>query len=174
MQRTPKLLFLSTGDPTRSQMAEGYLRALANDTVIPVSAGLLPEGRNPLAVDVMQEAGIDISSQTSRNVAESLKEHFAYVITICDATKERFPIFPFTQNLLHWSVVDPAKATGPYWARKAIFRQVRDDLRTKVQSFVDETLQSGKPNMSMRRSEEDRKARAFDYRVAALPYRRAS
>jgi arsenate reductase (thioredoxin) len=138
MNRKPKILFLSTGNSTRSQMAEGFLRALAGDQFDAVSAGIEPGELNPLAVEVMKEAGIDISKQQSKNVAESLKEHFGYVITVCNMARERAPIFPFTPNLLHWSLEDPSAATGSVAEKKTIFRRVRDEIRDKVKGFVSE------------------------------------
>jgi arsenate reductase len=138
MNKKPKVLFLSTGNSTRSQMAEGFLHALAGDQFDAVSAGIEPGELNPFAVEVMKEAGIDISKQQSKNVAESLKEHFGYVITVCNMARERAPIFPFTPNLLHWSLEDPSAATGRAAEKKTIFRRVRDEIRDKVKGFVSE------------------------------------
>lgn len=111
-RKKPKVLFLSTGNATRSQMAEGFLRALRGEHFDVISAGVEPGPLNPIACAVMKERGIDISEHEPKNVAQSLKEHFAYVITVCDAAKERSPIFPFTPRLLHWSIQDPAAAQG--------------------------------------------------------------
>lgn len=138
MNRKPKILFLSTGNSNRSQMAEGFLRKLAGDKVEVVSAGIKPGEINPLAVEVMKEAGIDIARQKPKNVADSLKEHFVYVITVCDMARERAPIFPFTPNLLHWSLEEPAKAEGSVEEKKNAFARVRDSIREKVQDFYNE------------------------------------
>jgi arsenate reductase len=83
----------------------------------------------------MKEIGIDISQQQSKNVSEVLKIHFAYVITVCDMAKERCPIFPFTYQLLKWSLEDPSAAQGSDQER-AVFRRVRDDIREKVKEFL--------------------------------------
>jgi arsenate reductase len=138
MQKKPGILFLSTGNSNRSQMAEGFLRNLAGNSIDVASAGIEPGEINPLAVEVMRDAGIDISKQKSKNVAESLKEHFVYVITVCDMARERCPIFPFTPYLLHWSLEEPANAQGSTQEKKIAFARVRDDIRQKVQSFFDE------------------------------------
>lgn len=136
MEKKPKVLFLSTGNSTRSQMAEGFLRHLAGEHFVAVSAGIEPGGLNPMAVQVMKEAGIDISHQVAKDVTESLREHFGYVITVSDSAKERSPIFPTTTNLLHWSLIDPGVTRGPENDPSEVFRKVRDEIRTHVQEFV--------------------------------------
>ena len=141
MDKKPKVLFLSTGNSTRSQMAEGFLRSLAGDQFDAVSAGIEPGILNPAAVEAMSEVGIDISHQHAKNVAESLKEHFGYVITVCDGARERAPIFPFTPNLLHWSIEDPAIFEGTVEERKQVFRRVRDAIRSKMQEFLNQLAQ---------------------------------
>ncbi len=138
MDKKPKILFLSTGNATRSQMAEGFLLSMAGDQFEVMSAGIEPGDLNSLAVEAMSDAGIDISHHESKNVAESLKEHFTYVITVCDMARERAPIFPFTPNLLHWSLEDPALANGSTEDEKKVFERVRDQIRDKVQDFISE------------------------------------
>ena len=107
----PKVLFLCTGNSARSQMAEGYLRHVASDRFEAMSAGIEPKGLNPLAVESMEEIGIDISHQTSKDVASLLGQHIPYVVTVCD--KERCPTFPGAWKFLHWSLEDPAAAQVP-------------------------------------------------------------
>lgn len=136
MTHKPKVLFFSTGDATRSQMAEGFLHAFAGDKLIGVSTAVQTPDRNPLTVDVMKEVGVDISGQHSEDLAQSLKEHFACVVTVCDAARERFPVWPFTQNLFHWSLPDPTAVTGSPEERKTAFRGVRDEIRQKVTEFM--------------------------------------
>jgi len=140
MDRKPKILFFSTGDSTRSQMAEGFLRKLATDDVIPVSTAVQSPELDPLAIVVMKEVGVDISGQHARDVAESLKDHFACVVTVCDAVRERFPIWPFTRNIFHWNLADPAAATGSPEQRRQIFRSVRDQIKRNVGELVTLTL----------------------------------
>ena len=136
MNHKPKVLFFSTGDATRSQMAEGFLHAFAGDELIGVSTAVRTADRNPLTVDMMKEVGVDISSQHSEQLAESLKEHFACVVTVCDAARERFPVWPFTRNLIHWSLPDPTAATGSAEEQRTLFRRVRDDIGQKVREFT--------------------------------------
>jgi arsenate reductase (thioredoxin) len=146
VQKKPKVLFLSRGNATRGQMAEGLLRSLAADRFDATSAGIEPGTLNPMAVEAMREAGVDISRQQAKNVKELLKEHFAYVITVCDLARERAPIFPFTPNLVHWSIYDPESAHSAE-EKKIIFRRVRDEIRAKVESFLSETTKA-KPQLS--------------------------
>jgi arsenate reductase (thioredoxin) len=129
----PKVLFLCTGNSARSQMAEGYLRHVAGDDFEPLSAGVEPKGLNPLAVEAMNEIGIDISRQRSKDVREFVGQAIEYVVTVCDNAKQRCPIFPNTYKALHWSLEDPAEATGSHEEKLAIFRRVRDEIRRRIE-----------------------------------------
>ena len=129
----PKVLFLCTGNSARSQMAEGYLRQVAGGEFEPLSAGIEPKGLNPLAVEAMREIGIDISHQRSKDVREFVGQTIPYVITVCDNAKSQCPIFPHTYKSLHWSLEDPAEATGSREEKLAIFRRVRDEIRQRVE-----------------------------------------
>jgi len=123
-----KVLFLCTGNSARSQMAEGYLRHVAGDRFEAMSAGIEPKGLNPLAVEAMQEIGIDISHQQSKDVVTLLGQHVPYIVTVCDNAKERCPIFPGAWKFLHWSFLDPAAATGTHEERLSVFRRIRDEI----------------------------------------------
>jgi arsenate reductase len=131
-----KALFLCTGNSCRSQMAEGFLRAYAGDSYDAHSAGTKPSTVNPLAIQVMREAGIDISGQQSKNVSEYLGQHFPLVITVCDNAKEHCPMFPGPCIREHWPFDDPAEATGADEQRLEVFRRVRDEIATRVRNFV--------------------------------------
>jgi arsenate reductase (thioredoxin) len=128
----PKVLFLCTGNSVRSQMAEGYLRHAAADRFEATSAGIEPKGLNPLAIEAMREIGIDISRQTSKDVASLLGQHVPYVVTVCDNARERCPIFPGTWKFLHWSFEDPAAAEGTAAERLTVFRRVRDQIIANI------------------------------------------
>ena len=121
-----KVLFLCTGNSARSQMAEGYLRHAAGDRFEALSAGIAPKGLNPLAVEAMQEIGIDISRHRSKDVVDFLGQPIPYIVTVCDNARERCPIFPGTYKFLHWSFVDPAAEKGTHEEKLACFRKVRD------------------------------------------------
>jgi arsenate reductase (thioredoxin) len=127
-----KVLFLCTGNSARSQMAEGYLRHVAGDQFEALSAGIEPKGLNPLAVEAMQEIGIDISHQRSKDVVSLLGQHIPYVVTVCDNARERCPIFPRTYKFLHWSFEDPAAAQGSHEEKMAVFRRVRHEIAHRI------------------------------------------
>ncbi|HEX5423844.1 MAG TPA: arsenate reductase ArsC [Candidatus Acidoferrales bacterium] len=137
----PRVLFLSTGDATRSPVAEGFLRSLTSDRFEVASAGVEPGALNPLASEVMKEAGIDISGQQPQRIAQSLRERFGYVLAICDTARERSPIFPFTLNFRHWSIVDPNTAVCLPDRGTEVFRRVRDEIKNKVKQFIIDTAE---------------------------------
>jgi arsenate reductase len=132
-------LFLCTHNSARSQMAEGLLRHLAGDRVETMSAGTEATRVKPLAVRAMDEIGVDISGQKSKTLRRYLREDFDYVVTVCDEANEACPFFPGAKNRLHWSLEDPAQATGSEEERLAVFRRVRDELREYIeQELVNE------------------------------------
>ena len=132
-----RVLFLCTGNSARSQMAEALLRVKAGDRFEAFSAGLEPTEVHPLAVAAMAEIGVDISGQRSKSLTEYLgKEHFGYLITVCDHAAANCPMFPGVANRLHWSLVDPAAAEGGGDERMAVFRRVRDRLAALIDEFV--------------------------------------
>jgi protein-tyrosine-phosphatase len=136
MQKTFKVLFLSRGTASRGLMAEGFLRALAGDRYQPSSAGTDGTPISPLTAEVMREVGIDVSRQKPRQVASLFPEPFHYVVALCDARRERYPAYPFTANLLRWSVPDPEVVEDEPDATKQAFRQVRDQMRSRVEELV--------------------------------------
>ena len=141
MDKTPKVLFLSRGNASRAQIAEGFLRILGGSRFIPLSAGTESADVSPLAMDVMSEVGIDISTQQPREVASLFRETFRCAVVVCDEPRERYPVYPFTRNLLRWPVSDPDIATGGPEARKQVFRQVRDQIRSRVEELIETTNQ---------------------------------
>jgi len=129
----PRVLFLCTGNSVRSQMAEGLLREMAGDRFEALSAGTHPAGVNPLAIEAMQEIGIDISRQRSKNVKNFLGQPIEYVVTVCDRAKESCPIFPGTYKFLSWSLDDPAAATGTKQEKLQFFRRIRDQISRNIE-----------------------------------------
>ena len=132
-----RVLFLCTGNSARSQMAEGLLRRLAGDKFDVFSAGTHPKGMNPYSVEAMNELGIDISQQKSKDVGVYGNEKFDYVITVCDHAREVCPIFPHATTQLHWSFEDPAEATGTEEHRLSVFRAIRNKIAESVRSLVE-------------------------------------
>ena len=122
-------------------MAEAFLNALAGDRFEAHSAGFEPAPVNPLAVEVMKEAGIDISKNAAKSVFDIYKSGalFGYVIAVCDAeAAQRCPTFPGITKTLVWSFPDPAAFTGTGDERLARTREVRDAIRSKIESFVED------------------------------------
>jgi len=126
----PTVLILCTGNSCRSQMAEGFLRAVAGNVFDVQSAGSQPVGHvHPLAIQVMAEAGVDISQHRSKHLNEFLERPVETVITVCNHADQACPLFPGQVNRHHWGFPDPAKATGNDEEILREFRRVRDDIR---------------------------------------------
>lgn len=114
-------------------MAEGFLRHMAGDKFEALSAGTDPKPLNPFAVHVMREAGIDISAQQPKGVAEFVGKPVQYVVTVCANAREKCPIFPATFRVLHWDLEDPAAAQGADEEKLAVFRRIRDQIRERIE-----------------------------------------
>ncbi len=135
-----KILVLCTGNSCRSQIAEGYLRHFAGNKAIVYSAGIETHGVNPMAIAVMKEDGIDISSHTSNNMDEYGTIDFDFVITVCDNAKENCPFFPTKAIKFHYNFPDPAKAQGSEEEIRNEFRKVRQMIKDYSKQFVAENL----------------------------------
>jgi arsenate reductase len=136
-----RVLFLCIHNSARSQMAAAFLKQVAGDRFEVESAGLEPGKLNPLAVEAMRLAGIDISRNPLQSVFELFKsgKRFQYVISVCDeASAERCPIFPGVTTRLNWGFDDPSSFTGTDQERLAKTIKVRDQIREKVRRWVDE------------------------------------
>jgi len=133
-----KVLFLCTGNSCRSQMAEGWARALKADRFQAYSAGIEKHGLNPDAVRVMAEAGVDISRQSSKTLAEVGPAEFDYVVTVCGHADENCPLFPARTKVVHVGFEDPPRLTQhlPEGEEKlAVYRRVRDEIRRFVETL---------------------------------------
>lgn len=131
--------FLCTGNSCRSQMADGFLRVLGGDRFEVRSAGLEAHGLNPRAVQVMREAGVDIRRHTSDVIDAEVLNRADYVITLCGHADEHCPAIANKKAVRwHWGFEDPAKATGSEDEIMARFREVRDAIRARIKTFVDE------------------------------------
>ncbi len=133
----PRVLFLCTGNACRSQMAEGWLRHLADARFSSLSAGTQPAGLNARAVTVMAALGIDISDHQSKGVESFLSDPPDLVITVCDHAAESCPTFPRAMHLQHWRCNDPAGAVGGEEEVLAQFRSVRDAIGRRISSWLD-------------------------------------
>ncbi len=133
-----RVLFVCTGNSCRSQIAEGLLRHLAPENTEVFSAGTHPMSPNPRAIEAMKEIDVDISNQTSNHVNEYASETFDWVITVCDSANQRCPVFTGAKNRLHWSIPDPFDVDGPPQMIAQAFRAVREDLKTRIQSLMEQ------------------------------------
>ena len=133
-----KVLFVCIHNSARSQMAEAFLNRICGAEFAGYSAGLEPGTLNPIVVEAMREAGIDISGNQTKAVFDFVKsgETFAYVVTVCDeASAERCPIFPGITTRLHWSFPDPSAAAGSREEKLAQTRVIRDAIRKQVETW---------------------------------------
>ena len=139
------ILFLCTGNSCRSQMAEGWARALADDSVTVQSAGIEAHGKNPRAIAVMQEAGLDISQQESTRVDKAMLEAADLVVTVCGHADEYCPVLPPATRKEHWPLDDPARATGSDAEIMQVFRASRDEIKQRVTDLLQRIQQRDNP-----------------------------
>lgn len=135
------VLYLCTGNSCRSQMAEGWTRALGGGVCEVQSAGIEAHGKNPRAIQVMQEAGIDISGQESTVVTDDMTAKADVVVTVCGHADEQCPVLPNSVKKFHWPLEDPAKAQGSEERIMAAFRAARDDIERRVRDLIGELAQ---------------------------------
>lgn len=139
MDKKPLVYFLCTGNSCRSQIAEGFFKHLGSGRYEVKSAGLEAHGLNPRAVQVMKEAGVDISSQTSDVIDPQILNRADYVITLCGHADEHCPAIANKHAVKwHWGFDDPAKATGTEEEIMASFRTVRDQIKNRIEQFLAE------------------------------------
>jgi arsenate reductase (thioredoxin) len=134
-----KVLFLCTRNSVRSQMAEAFLKKYAGDKFDVYSAGLEPGEINPYTKKVMEEIGFDLSDHHSKGLKEFMgKMHIGYLITVCSNAEEKCPFFPGIAKRLHWPFDDPASFEGTGEEKLAKFREIRDQIKEKIQSWLEE------------------------------------
>jgi arsenate reductase len=133
----PNVLILCTGNSCRSHMAEGILRKAGGDLFEVHSAGSKPAGYvHPMAIEVMQEIGIDLSSHTSKHMNTFLDQTIETVITVCGNADQACPHFPGQINRHHWGFEDPAHATGSEEGIREAFRNVRNQIRLVFEAYA--------------------------------------
>ena len=136
MKKPFNILFLCTGNSCRSHMAEGWAKWLGQSLFEIQSAGIETHGKNPRAIAVMQEAGIDISNQESTKVSDQMLEDADLVVTVCGHADEHCPVLPAGTKKEHWPLDDPAKAQGSEEAIMDQFRASRDDIEQRVKNLL--------------------------------------
>jgi arsenate reductase (thioredoxin) len=148
MNKRPRVLFLCTHNSARSQMAEAFLRRYGQESFEAHSAGLEPDELNPMAIQVMQEAGIDLllKGHRSKGLDEYfLKVHIGYLITVCENAEARCPTFPGVGVREYWGFEDPAAYAGTPEEKLAKFRHVRDQIEERVRAFIAAETQGHNP-----------------------------
>ena len=146
----PKVLFLCTGNSCRSQMAEGWARHLLGDRIEPFSAGIEAHGMNPNAVRVMQEAGVDISGQSSKVASDLAEVPFDLVVTVCGHADENCPAFLGKSRVVHVGFDDPpklAKSALNEEEARGHYRRVRDEIRGFVATELNKLVISIRPEL---------------------------
>src|SRR6266487_6185889 len=136
-----KVLFICAHNSARSQMAAALLNETCGEFFDAQSAGLKPGTINPLVVEALHELGIDVSKNTTRRVFDVWKsgQIFQYVITVCsEAEAEGCPIFPGVTTRLHWPFPDPSQLTGSDEEKLNAIRQIRDEIRAKIEEWCEE------------------------------------
>ena len=134
------VLFLCTGNSCRSQMAEGWAKALKKDSLCAYSAGIEPHGLNTFAVSVMAEVGVDISSQESTHVDQFMHLKFDWVVTVCEHADRHCPVFPGSSRVIHQPFDDPPKLAKTAKNDTEIYncyRRVRDEIREYINTMPD-------------------------------------
>ena len=132
-----RILVLCTGNSCRSILAEALLRDLGGGHVDVASAGSHPEGVvNPRSIAVLEEAGIPHAGLHSKSMAEFLDREFDHVLTVCDRAAEICPVFPDPAVRTHWSIPDPAAASGTADEQLAVYRATLADLRGRILTFL--------------------------------------
>jgi arsenate reductase (thioredoxin) len=142
-----KILFLCTGNSCRSQMAEGWTRRLKGEQVEAFSAGIETHGLNPRAVEVMAEAGVDISGHRAKHVDELRGVEFDYVVTVCDNANEHCPVLPGKARMIHVGFDDPPRLAAGAASEEAIlapYRRVRDEIRAFVEGLPERLAEGEK------------------------------
>jgi len=140
MSQTKRVLFLCTGNSCRSQMADGIVNHDFAGRIEAFSAGTEPHGLNPRAVQVMDEIGIDISSNSSDHLSRYQGQPFDYVISLCSDADAQCPTFFGGVRRLHMPFEDPPRATGSTEEVLAVYRRVRDEIREWMNQFFKKEL----------------------------------
>ncbi len=143
MQMT-RVMFLCTGNTCRSQMAEGFAKALGKGTIEAYSAGLMPAGVvHPRAIEVMKEAGIEVSSQTSKAIDTALLEKMDIIVTLCGNAEASCPMTPPFIKRLHWPIEDPVAAKGTEEEIMREFRKTRDEIKERIGELINSLKHGG-------------------------------
>ena len=132
-----RVLFLCTGNSCRSQMAEGLMNKLGGTRFTAFSAGSRPASAvSPLAIETMNDFGIDISSNTPKSLEVYHQEPWDLIITVCDNAREACPVFPGQKIGAHWGFEDPAEFEGTDEAKQAFFRKIALEIEKRIRLLL--------------------------------------
>ena len=140
--RPIRVLFVCTHNSARSQIAEALLRDYGGADFEVLSAGTEVTQVNPYAVRVLADLGIDWSGARSKPITEFLDQRFDYVITVCDRARQTCPVFPGSENTLHWGLDDPSEVEGSETEKLAAFRRTELDISTRLRPFIEVALRA--------------------------------
>ena len=133
-----KVMFLCTANSCRSQMAEGFAKEFGKGLIEVHSAGLMAAGVHRRAIAVMQEIGIDISRQKSKEIDEDLLRKMDIIVTLCGNAEETCPWTPPQIQRIHWPIKDPVGTVGTEVEIMKEFRRARDEIKERVKKLVEE------------------------------------
>jgi len=136
IDRPVRVLFLCTGNSSRSQIAEAILEQLGGARVQAVSAGSHPRTLHPDAVRVLRDRGIDIRGRPTKHLSEFVEQRFDHVISLCDRVREVCPDFPGPTTVAHWSMPDPAAQTSAGEGEQDAFVRTANELTTRIEFFL--------------------------------------
>ncbi len=137
-----RVLFVCTHNSARSQIAEALLERYGGDDFEARSAGTEATRVNPYAVRVLAELGIDWAAARSKVITEFLDQQFDYVVTVCDRARETCPVFPGSQNTLHWGLDDPSEVGGTEEQKLAAFRRTQVEVSSRLRPFIEVALRA--------------------------------
>ena len=140
--RPIRVLFVCTHNSARSQIAEALLRDYGGADFEVLSAGTEVTHVNPFAVQVLADLGIDWSGARSKSITEFLDQRFDYVITVCDRARQTCPVFPGSENTLHWGLDDPSEVEGSENEKVAAFRRTELEISTRLRPFIEVALRA--------------------------------
>ena len=140
--RPISVLFVCTHNSARSQIAEALLRDFGGGDFDVLSAGTEVADVSPYAIRMLADLGIDWSGARSKSITAFLDRRFGYVITVCDRARETCPVFPGSENTLHWGLDDPSEVVGTDAVRLAAFRLTMLEVSTRLRPFVEVALRA--------------------------------
>jgi len=135
-RRRPSVLFLCTGNSSRSQIAEALTRSMSGGAVDAASAGSHPKPLHPGAVRVMADRGVDITDARPTHLDRYARRRFDVVVTLCDKVREVCPEMPGAPTTAHWSVADPAVEAGPVDADHPAFDRTAAELERRIRYLL--------------------------------------